>query len=80
MAPLLCLLPYAVLKDYPHHLTKYEGKGGTKILFFKILSELGGRFESAIYAVQKSQFRVSFMNWRPNLKSVDELGKAMSSV
>ena len=29
-----------VLKDHPHHLTKYEGKG-TKISIFKLFSELG---------------------------------------
>ena len=29
-----------VLKDHPHHLTKYEGKG-TKISIFKLFRELG---------------------------------------
>ena len=29
-----------ILKDHPHHLTKYEGKG-TKISIFKLFSELG---------------------------------------
>ena len=29
-----------VLKDHPHNLTKYEGKG-TKISIFKLFSELG---------------------------------------
>ena len=29
-----------VLKDHPHHLTKYESKG-TKIQIFKIFNELG---------------------------------------
>ena len=28
-----------VLKDHPHHLTKYEGKG-TKTSIFKLFSEL----------------------------------------
>ena len=29
------------LKDYSHHLTKYEGKGTSKIPFFKLFSQLG---------------------------------------
>ena len=31
---------HVVLQDYPHHLTKYEGKG-TKISIFKLFSDLG---------------------------------------
>ena len=38
--PVLSLRPCIVLKDHPHHLTKYEGKG-TKISIFKLFSELG---------------------------------------
>ena len=36
----LSLRPCIVLKDRPHDLTKYEGKG-TKIPVFKLFSELG---------------------------------------
>ena len=38
--PPLSLRPCIVLKDRPHDLTKYEGKG-TKIPVFKLFSELG---------------------------------------
>ena len=33
-------MPHVVLEDYPHHLTKYEGKGTSKIPNFKLFSEL----------------------------------------
>ena len=36
----ISLRPCIVLKDRPHHLAKYEGKG-TKISIFKLFSELG---------------------------------------
>ena len=35
-----------VLKDYPHYLTKYEGKGTSKIPIFKLSCALG-KFGSA---------------------------------
>ena len=38
-------MPHVILKDYSHHwqniLTKYEGKGTSKIPIFKRFSELG---------------------------------------
>ena len=51
-----------------------------------------GKFGSAIWAVHKSQFSISFINWEklgsihsprptfqsPNFESMDELRKAMS--
>ena len=37
----LSLMPHVILlKDHPHHLTKYEGKGA-KISIFKLFTELG---------------------------------------
>ena len=38
-ASVLSLEPCIVLKDHPHHLTKYEEKG-TKISIFKLFGEL----------------------------------------
>ena len=55
-------MPLVVLKDHPHHLTKYEDKG-TKISIFKLFSELG-KFESA--------------NSKCKFESIDQLGKILS--
>ena len=79
-----------ILKDHPHHLTKYEGKG-TKISIFKLFSELGKYWKCNLgiskipishlfYEVGKSRDihspRPTFQN--TNLESMDELGKFMS--
>ena len=36
-----------------------------------------GKFGSAIWAFQNSQFPISFKNWRPNFESMDELGEKL---
>ena len=33
-------MPHIVLKDYPRHLKKYEGKEASKIPILKLFSEL----------------------------------------
>ena len=51
-------MPYViVLKDSPHYLTKYEGKG-TKISIYKLLMNWG-KIGNAIWDFQKSQFPIS---------------------
>ena len=88
MAP---LTPHViVLKDHPHHLTKYEGKG-TKILIFELFSEFGKIWKCDLsfskipishlfYELEKSwkytQPQANFQN--TNFKFMDELGKLMS--
>ena len=92
MAPTPSPTPYVVLKDYPHHQTKNEGKEAAKIPIFKLFSELG-KIWKAVWAFQKSQFsfhlfyefeklesihipRPTFQN--PNFESMVELGKVIS--
>ena len=80
-----------VLKDHPHNLTKYEGKG-TKISIFKLFSELGKIWKGNLsfskipisylfYELGKTwkytQPQSTFQN--PNVESMDELEKLMSS-
>ena len=50
-----------VLKDHPHHLTKYEGKG-TKISIFKLYIELGKIWKYNL-GFSKIPISISFMNW-----------------
>ena len=80
-------MPHAVLKDYPHHLTKYD----SKILIFKLFNELGKIWKCDL-GFSKIQIFLSLMNQEklgsihcprptfqnPNFKSMDELGKVMS--
>ena len=82
-------MPHVVLKDHPHHLTKYEGKG-TKISISKLFNELGKIWKCNL-VFSKIQIFLSFMNWEklgsihsprsifqnPNFESMDELGKVM---
>ena len=85
------LMPHViVLKDHPHHLTKYEGKG-TKISIFKLFSELGKIWKCNL-SFSKIPISHLFMNWEklgnihiprpkfytPNVEFMDELGKLMS--
>ena len=88
MAP---LTPHViVLKDHPHHLSKYEGKG-TKISIFELFSEFGKiwkynlsfskiRISHLFYELEKTwkytQPQTNFQN--PNFEFMDELGKLMS--
>ena len=78
-----------VMKDHPHHLTKYEGKG-TKIPIFKLFSELGKIWKcnlsfskipisNLFYELGKTWKytpQTDFQN--PNVEFMDELGKLMS--
>ena len=80
-----------VLKDHPHHLTKYEGKG-TKISIFKLFSELGKIWKCNLGFSKIPISHLFFMNWEklgnmqsprptfqnPNVESMDELGKLTS--
>ena len=82
-------MPHAVLKEHPHHFTKYEGKW-TKISIFKLFNELGKIWKCNL-GFSKIQIFLSFMNWEklgsiysprptfknPNFESMDELGKVM---
>ena len=76
-----------VLKDHPHNLTKYEGKG-TKISIFKLFSELGKIWKGNLsfskipisylfYELRKlgniHSPRPTFQN--PYVECMDELGK-----
>ena len=80
------------MKDYPHHLTKMKARGNTsKIPIFKLfISELANIWKCSLqWAIQKSQFSISFMNWVkresmhslrptfqiPNFESMNALGK-----
>ena len=79
-----------VLKDHPHYLTKYEGKG-TKISIFKLFNELGKIWKCNL-RFSKIPISHSFMNLEklgnihsprptfqnPNVEFMDELGKLMS--
>ena len=79
-----------ILKDHPHHLTKYEGKGA-KISVFKLFSELGKIWKCNL-SFSKIPISYLFMNQeklgnihspRPtfqnlNVEFMDELGKLMS--
>ena len=81
-------MPHVILlKDHPHHLTKYEGKR-TKISIFKLFSELGKIWKCNLsfskipishlfYELGKTwkytQPRLTFKY--PNFESMDELGK-----
>ena len=52
-------MPHVIeLKDQPHHLTKYKGKG-TKISNFWNFLVNWGKFGNAIQAFQKPQFPIS---------------------
>ena len=79
-----------VLKDHPHHLTKYEGKG-TKISIFKLFSKLrkiwkcnlsfskipiSHFFKSLEKLGNIHSLRPTFQN--PNVEFMGELGKCMS--
>ena len=82
-------MPYVVLKDHPHHLTKSEGKG-TKISIFKLFNELEKIWKCNL-GFSKIQIFLSFMNCEklgnihsprptfqnPNFESMDELEKVM---
>ena len=85
-------MSHVVLKDYPHHLTKYEGKVTSKIPIFKLFSGFGKNLKCSL-SYETSKFSIFFMNWKkklesvcsprptfknPNIKSIDELGKVMS--
>ena len=79
-----------VLKDHPHHLTKYEGKG-VKMSIFKLFSELGKIWKCNL-SFSKIPISHLFMNrenlgnihttrptfQNPNVKFMDDLGKHMS--
>ena len=84
-------MPHVIkLKDHPHHLTKYEGKG-TEISIFKLFSELGKIWK---YNLNFSKIPIShFFNelgktWKytqpqtnfqnANVEFMAELGKLMS--
>ena len=85
-------MPHVVLKDYPYHLTKYEGKGTSKIPMFKLFSELGKNLGVQSRLFKNLNFSIFFMNWEklgsihsprptfqnPSFEYVDELGKFMS--
>ena len=78
-----------VLKDYPHHLTKYEDKG-TKISIFKLFSELGKIWKCNL-GFSKIPISHLFYDWEklgnihspratfqnPNVEFMGELGKRM---
>ena len=80
------MTPYViVLKDHPHHLTKYKGKG-TKILILKLFTELGKIWKcnlgfskmpiSHLFCEKVGNIhspRPTFQN--PNVESMDEFGK-----
>ena len=85
MAPLMSRV--IVLKDNPHYLTKYEGKGAN-ISIFELFNELGKIWKCNL---NFSKISVShlFINWEklwnihsprptfqnPNVEFMDELGK-----
>ena len=81
--PLLCHMSY--WKDCPHHLTKYEGKGTSKIPIFKLFSELRKIWNGSLgYSKIPFHFfhelgmhspRLIFQN--PNFESTDEFGKVI---
>ena len=84
-------MPHVIkLKDRPHHLTKYEGKG-TKLSIFKLFSELGKIWKCNLnfskipishlfYELGKTwkytQSQNNFQN--ANVEFMAELGKLMS--
>ena len=77
--PSLSKAKHVVQQDHPHHLTKYEGKPcckWTKTLIFKLFSELGKIWKCSL-GFSKIPISISFMNWRRNFESMDELGKFM---
>ena len=55
------MTPHVVLNDYPHRLTKNEGKWISKIPIFKHFSELAKIWKCSL-ASSKFQFSTSFMN------------------
>ena len=72
------LMPHVVLKDHPHRLTKYEGKGkGTKISILKLLSQLGKIWKCNL-GFSKIPISYILENWRSNFESMDEFGKVTS--
>ena len=82
-----------VLKDNPHYLNKYMGKG-TKILIFKLFNEFGENLEmqsklfknSNLPSLSELRKTYELGNIRsprrlfqnPNVEFMDELGKLMS--
>ena len=83
------MILHVVLKDHPHHLTKYKGEG-TKISIFKHFNELGKIWKCNL-SFSIIQIFLSFMNLEklgsihsprpafenPNFESMDEFGKFM---
>ena len=80
-----------VLKDYPHHLTNYEGKGTSKIQICKLCTDLRKIWKCSLGSLKISIFRPFYelgKTWKytyvrlrfqnPNFKSMDGLGKVMS--
>ena len=77
-----------VLKDNPHHLTTYEGKGTTQFSNFPVNWEIW----KCNLDFSKIQFPIFFLNWtklgnihcprltfqNPNVEFMDELGKLIS--
>ena len=67
----------AIQKNYPYHLTKYEGKMTSKILIFKLFSELGESWKCSLcyskiptfYLVSDWKSLGSVHSQRPTLKN-----------
>ena len=63
-------MAHVVLKDYPHHLTEYEGKGTSKIPIFKLISELGKIWRCSLWTNWTNWPLDLWTNWEklcPNL-------------
>ena len=41
-------MPHVILKDYPYHLSKYEGKGTSRIPILKLFSKLGKTWKCSL--------------------------------
>ena len=63
---------HVLLKDFPYHVTKYEGMGTAKISFFKLFSVFKN-LEVRTGLLKEIQFFISFMHW-------DKPGSTHSSV
>ena len=46
-----------VLKDYPYHLTNYEGKGTSKIQIYKLCTDLRKIWKCSLGSLKISIFR-----------------------
>ena len=67
-------MSHVILKDYPHHLTKYGGKGTSKITIFQSNSLVDWKKLEKTW--KYTQLETKFQN--SNFESVDEVGNVMS--